>query len=152
MSNAYLYRMPAGIAGDVTRKEVAKIEAEIIDSTLTPGYFGIPVKMISGKIERLNGGGDTVYGFLARPYPTSAASSEALGTATPVAGHAGDILRSGYMTVKVTAGVAAKNANVLFNATTGLVEAGASGGTSISNAFFMGAADDDGYVEIVYNI
>jgi len=153
MTNAYLYRMPAGIAGDVTRKEVAKIEAEIIDAnTLTPTVFGIPVKMVSGKIERLNGGGDTIYGFLVRPYPTSAATSEALAVGTPSLVNAANILRSGYMTVKVTAGVAVKNANVLFNATTGLVEAGASGGTSISNAFFMGAADADGNVEIVYNI
>lgn len=152
MSNAYLYRMPSGIAGDVTRHEVAKIEAQVLDSTTPPTVFGVPVKMVSGKIKPLASAQDVIYGWLVRPYPTGAATSEALDAGTPVAGNPCDILRSGYMTVKVTAGVAAKNVVVLFNATTGKVEAGASGGTSTVNAFFMGEADANGNVEIVYNI
>jgi hypothetical protein len=152
MSNSYLFRMPAGIPGDVTRREVAKVEAQMMDATTPVTVFGVPVKMVSGKIKPLAGAGDVIYGFLVRPYPTSGSVNEALAVGTPQVNMPCDLLRSGYMTVKVTAGVAAKDAHVLFNATTGLVEAGASGGTSIANAYFMGEADADGNVEISFNL
>jgi hypothetical protein len=153
-SNAILYRMPAGIAGDVTRREQATVEPQIMDPTTPVLVFGVPVKMVSGKIKPLAASGDAIYGFLCRPYPVSAATSEALGTATPSTVLEANILRRGYMTVNVQAGVVAKDGQVYFNDTTGHVEGltSAPGQTAISGCKFMGAADSDGNVEISYNL
>ena len=156
MSNAILYRMAAGIPGDVTRHESATIEAQQIDATtLIPLKYGIPVKMVSGKIEKINNTSDAVYGFLVRPYPTQGATNEALGTSTPVLTQLCDVLRRGYMTVLCATGTAVKNAQVYFNNTTGFVEAyynGGSGQTAITGCYFMGGADADGNVEISFNL
>jgi hypothetical protein len=159
MSNAYLYRMPAGIPGDVTRRETARIEAQIMDPTTPATVFGVPVKMVSGKIKPLAATGDTIYGLLCRPYPTTGlVAGEALGAGVPSIVMAANILKSGYMTVLVANFAAAssvKNAQVYFNNTTGLIEAYASGGagqTAITGAYFMGVNDAAGNVEIVYNI
>lgn len=152
MSNAYLYRMPVGIAGDVTRKEQSTVEAQVMDSSTPVTVFGVPVQMVSGKIQPLSASDDVIYGFLVRPYPTSYTSNEALATATPSATLACDVLRRGYMTVKNTLGTAVKNAAVYFNDTTGLVQASSVGGTAITGCYFMGDADSDGNVEIAYNL
>lgn len=68
---AYTYRMPSGFAGMITRVDTSDTEAQTIDSTTPPTSFGIPVKMVAGKIQPLaNGDAATViYGFLARPFP-----------------------------------------------------------------------------------
>jgi len=152
MSNAYLYRMPVGIPGDVTRKEQSTVEAQIMSSVTPVTVFGVPVKMTSGKILPLSSGGDTIYGFLVRPYPTSYTSNEALATATPSAVMAANIMRRGYMTVKSVLGTVVKNAQVYFNSTTGLVQASSVGGTAITGCYFMGDADSDGNCEIAYNL
>jgi len=151
---SYLYRMPAGIAGDVTRREVAKIEAQIMDPNTPVTVFGVPVKMVSGKIKPLAASGDTIYGFLVRPYPVASETNEALAVATPSTVLEANILRSGYMTVKSTAGTVVKDAAVYFNDTSGKVEGttGNPGQTAIATCKFMGAADTDGNVEISYNL
>jgi hypothetical protein len=152
MSNAYLYRMPVGIAGDITRKEQSTVEAQVMSSTTPVTVFGVPVKMTSGKILPLSSGEDTIYGFLVRPYPTSYTANEALGTSTPSATLACDVLRRGYMTVKNTAGTPAKNGQVYFVSATGLISASASSATAITGCYFMGDADSDGNCEIAYNL
>lgn len=164
MSNAYVYRMPAGIAGDVSRKEMAKIEPQYMDATYVVDRYGIPVKMVSSKLRPFTTGDDAVvpYGFSVRPYPIQGASSEALATATPPTNQPLDVLKSGYITVKCNAGVAALNGAVYVRVVDsglsaqplGGVEAAADGGdcVAISGAIFMGAADSDGNVEIAYNI
>jgi hypothetical protein len=154
MSNAILLRMGAGIAGDVTRREAAVIEAQQIDATtLIPTAFGIPVRLVSGKLERLSTGGDVVYGFLVRPYPTQEGlAAEGLGTSTPnTAIQIFDVLRRGYMTVK-SAGTPAKDGQVYYVTTTGAITASASSATAITGCYFMGAADADGNVEISFGI
>lgn len=152
MSNAFLYRMPAGFAGAVTRLEVAKIEPNIMDPDTPVTVYGVPVIKTSGKICPFAGSG-TIYGFLVRPYPTqSETNTQVIGSATPSENQTCDILRSGYMTVKNTLGTAAIDGAVYVNDTTGLVQASAVGGTAVTGAAFMGAADADGNVEIVYNI
>lgn len=48
---AYLTRMPAGIPGDVSRKEGATIESSLVGSKAIP--YGAFVKLVSGKLEPL---------------------------------------------------------------------------------------------------
>jgi hypothetical protein len=115
MTNSFIYRMPAGIAGDVTRREHAKIEAQLFDASYPCLHFGEPVKMVSGKIRPM-AEDDTVqpYGFLVRPYPSQMATSEALGAGTPDVTKIADVLVSGYMTVNVVEGVPSKNGPVYY--------------------------------------
>jgi len=148
--------MPAGIAGDVTRREQAVIEAQMLDAdTDTPKEYGIPVVMTSGKLQHHNGDGEVTYGFLVRPYPTQGLTNEALGTATPPTALPADVLRRGYMTVKAV-GTPTKNAQVYVawdGANIGKVQSTHGGNEdAIPQCFFMGTGDADGNVEISFNI
>lgn len=162
MGNAFIYRMPAGIAGDVTRHEHSKIEPQQFDANYPVLAFGVPVKMVSGKIRPMADGDvyTAVYGFLVRPFPSQMATSEAIGVATPDMTKIADVLVSGYMTIKVANGVAVKDADVYFRhaagspaETIGQVEAGTlTDNTVLTGAKFMGTGDSDGNVEIKFNI
>lgn len=161
MSNAYLYRMPCGIPGDVTRKEHAKIESWPFDTTLYPTKFGIPVKLVSGKIRKMaSGDTEQPYGFLVRPYPSQMGASEDLAAGTPDITKLGDILVSGYMTVDAFEGTPAAEGTVYYyhynDTDLGNVSAGNTDSpstiTAITGAIFMGAADTDGNVEIKFNV
>ena len=167
VSNAYLFAMPSGIAGDLTRLKAADVEAQIADASYPVLRFGEPVKMVSGKIRPITTGDvlANIYGFGVRPYPTQAATSEALGTATPSPTRAFNVLRRGYMTVKCQYGTPVKNATIWVRTIAaddtvaqpiGGIETGSDGGDcfEITNAFFMGVADADadGNVEISYKI
>lgn len=159
MSNAFLYRMPSGIAGDVSRKSHSTIEAH---NTVT-GFtgFGLFGKMdANGKFAPLTAG-DTaanVYGLIVRSYPTQTAQN-ALGAAVPSAGF-NDVLRRGYMTVKCNAGTPKAGGKVFVRVNAGTqvkpiggIEAVADAANTIEvNAIFMHAADASGNVEISYNI
>jgi len=167
MTNSFLYRMPAGIPGDVTRKEVAKIEPQImgtynplpsITSPLVTSY-GVPVTMLNDKLAGITAINNVVYGFLVRPYPTQAELvNQVIGESTPSINQIADVLRSGYMTVKCLAGTAVKGGQVYVrwgedSGTQGSVEAVTSGDqVAVTGAFFMGVTDNDGNVEICYNI
>ena len=166
MTNAFVYRMPAGIPGDVTRHESAKIEPQQMDADYPVTQFGLPVKMVSGKI-RPFAAADTgqPYGFLVRPYPSQSGNANSpLGTAVaPDATKICDILVSGYMTVDCQNGTPAKNGSVYYRKTDtspdlliGGIEVVDSGNdaelVAITNAHFMGTADDDGNVEIAFNV
>lgn len=156
---AYLYRMPSGIPGDVSRKSHSTIESHHMQTPVTA--FGLFVKMdTSGNLAALVSA-DTaasVYGLLVRSYPTTSATNE-LGAAAPVKG-INDVMVRGYMTVKCNAGTAKKGGVVHVRvgaATTakplGGIEAVADGANTIAvNARFMHEADAQGNVEIAYNI
>lgn len=163
MSNAFLYRMPQGIPGDVTRQSQAKIEAQVLGATAFTAY-GLFGKISSGKFIPV-GAGDTaaaVYGLLIRPFPiTGKNASDPLGTSVPPTSGMADILRSGYASVKVNAGTAALGGKVyirIANASAGKpiggIEAAAVTDETIevAGAQFMSAADASGNVEIAFNI
>ncbi|MEX5443436.1 hypothetical protein WCE14_08715 [Acinetobacter schindleri] len=156
---AYLYRMPSGIPGDVSRKSHSTIESH---NMVTPvAAFGLFVKMdATGNLATL-GSADTVadvYGLLVRSYPTTSATNE-LGEAAPLKG-INDVLVRGYMTVKCNAGTAKKGGVVYVRIASGTtakpvggIEAVADGANTIAvNAKFMHDADAAGNVEIAYNI
>ena len=149
MSNAYLKRMPAGFPGDVSRKAEATVEAGLMGTIVA---FGAPVKMDGGKLVALSAANDVVYGFVVRPYPTM--NSEA------AAGSIQDVLRRGYMTIKLTQGTAAKGSQVYVRHTAetgkavGDIEAAPVEGKTLAvpGCMFMGEADGSGNVEISYNL
>lgn len=162
MNNAFLYRMPSGIPGDVSRKSQSTIESHPVGAQFAAfGLFG-KIDGASGKFVPLVAA-DTaavIYGLFVRAYPTQSALNE-LGKATPLPNGIQDVLRRGYMTVKCNAGNAKKAGTVYvrINAGTeakpiGGIEAAADGDNSIAlpSAFFMHDADAQGNVEISFNI
>ena len=157
MSNAFLYRMPSGIAGDVSRKSHSTIEAH----NTVAGFagFGLFGKLnADGKFAPLTSADTAVYGLIVRSYPTQSATN-ALGVAAPVKGF-NDVLRRGYMTVKCNAGTAKTGGKVYVRVGAGTdvkplggIEAVADAENTIEvNAIFMHNADASGNVEISYNI
>lgn len=159
---AFLYRMGSGVAGDISRRAVSRVEPQLQSSATPFAQYGLFGKMNAGKFVPLTGGEavGALYGALVRSYPTNS-GTDPLGTGTPSAANiAVDVLRSGYMTVKCNAGTpvvggqvfvrvaAASGAKVL-----GGVEATADATNTVTpNATFMSAADANGNVEIAFNI
>lgn len=160
---AYPFRMPAGIPGAVNRANQSTIEAQVYDAAFPVLLYGVPVKLVSGLVRPVASGdaATVVYGFLARPYPTNSGQA-GLGNQAPDVTAIADVMRRGYMTVKlnnVTAaakngGVYVRVANAGAGTPIGGIEAGAAGGDCvlIPGAVFVGPADADGNTEIAYNI
>lgn len=164
MGNAFLYRMPAGIPGDVTRASQSTLEPVFLDPALPFAGYGLFGKIAAGKFVPF-GAGDANgadYGLLVRAYPTTGGSgTDPLGTATPQAKGVVDVMRRGYMAVKLNAGTAAKDSPVYVRVAAaaagkpiGGIEAAAdsTNTVAITIASFMGPADASGNVEIQYNI
>jgi len=163
MSNAILYRMPAGIPGALSKGAgQATVESDIYAAANYPTAFGVPVKYATGKISKIVGaeGAADIIGFLVRPYPTQYSSNEALGAATPDITQIANVLKRGYMTVKMDFGTAVKGGQVYVciavaggNAIGEIGDASDAGNcVAVANCFFTGPADDNGIVEIAYNI
>ncbi|AIT19831.1 putative bacteriophage protein [Burkholderia thailandensis E254] len=163
---AYQYRMPAGFAGDLQRAEVATIETQLIDPAAPPTAFGVPVKMVNGKIQPINNAADTadtVYGVNLRAYPIQGNGTDPLGTSTPPTSGPTDILKRGYVDV-VLGGTApaTKNGTVYVRVAAaaagkplGGFEAAADGTNTVAmpaNWYFTGPADSYGIAEIAVNI
>ena len=146
---AILNRMPAGFPGDVSRKTEATIEAGFMAATVP---YGAPVTLDDdGKLAPL-ADGDTVYGFMVRPYPTQMTAAEA--------GSIQDVMRRGYMTITLAQGTAVKGGQVYARHTAdagkavGDIEAAADAGKNVAvpGCIFMGEADGSGNVEISFNL
>lgn len=102
---SYLSRMPAGIPGDVSRKEGVVVEAAQYDATNPPAAFGQPVVLdgTSKNIRHLLAS-DTqntlIWGFLIRPFPTSNANTtDGLGTSIPNVASLADVAKKAYLNV-----------------------------------------------------
>lgn len=100
---AFLDRMPAGIPGDVSRKEGAVIEARPFDATNPPAAFGqfVALDGTTKNIRKLLAGDSaaTVYGALIRPYPqANVNTTDGLGTSTPNTLFPANVLKRGYFT------------------------------------------------------
>ncbi|WP_336037184.1 structural cement protein Gp24 [Acinetobacter pittii] len=158
MGNSFLYRMPSGIPGDISRKAHSTVEAHIAKGSF--GAFGIFGKLTALGFVPLEAADTDVYGLVARSYPTQSALN-GIGAAVPQSGIVHDIMRRGYMTVKCNAGTAKTAGKVYVRVATatelkpiGGIEAIADGANTIElkNAMFMHDADAQGNVEISYNI
>lgn len=143
MSNAILYRMPYGIPGDLTRRQNDVIVSQNKDSGSPFPAYGVPVKMSAGRAVPIAAAGDIVYGWLVRDFPTQGANAnDPIGTAVPAATDgACSIMRRGFMSVHVNAGVAAFGGQVYVRVSNagvgkpiGGVEAGGTFGTAVGAA------------------
>lgn len=159
---AFLYRVPSGIPGDISRRADATIITKMLNSASAFSGYGLFGKMSSGKFVPVDAGdtASAVYGLLVRPFPTQS-STDPLGTSTPPTTGPCDVMRRGLMTVKNNAGTAADGGQVyvrVANAAAGKPIGGieaASDSTNtiaITNCFFTCAADAAGNVEIEFNL
>lgn len=154
VGTAILYHMPSGFVGDITRMEFSKVEGQMLDtassSTYVPAAYGLPVKLTSGLVRALTTGdaGTAVYGWLVRPYPTSGAglstsgqssTGQGLNSGLPPTSGPVDVMKSGYMSVKLANGTAVRGAAVWTVLATGSV-AGVSGYTSQTAGDLIDAA------------
>ena len=164
MSNAILYRMSSGIPGDISRKDMSTIESFQFSAPAPFGAYGVAAKVSGSNLVPFTGGetAASLYGFLVRPYPTNA-GTDGLGVSTPPqSGGTGNVLRRGYISVKVNNGTAAQYGQVYIRVALnvaipagviGGVEAVADGTNTVAiDAQFMCAADSNGNAEISYNI
>lgn len=167
---AFGFRMGAGFAGDVNRTHPATIEP-VMSSVVSPlTAYGQPVLIASDGVSvRPYTVGDTAvaaYGILIRPFPVQQSSASNFGQAdfgngVPAPG-INDVLRSGYIMVKLPAGQAVvKNgpAFVWVAASSGIhvqggLENAASGGNTVAlaNCTFNGPADTAGVTELMFNV
>lgn len=106
---AFLYRMPGGIRGDISRRQSTTVESLLLNPSLPFSVYGVFGKVVSGKFVPLvaNDTAASIYGLFARPYPiTGANASDPLGTDVPAINGIADVVRRGYMTVVLNAGTA----------------------------------------------
>lgn len=161
--NSYAYRMPNGVAGDITRQSQSTIESQVFGATPF-GAYGLFGKISANTFVPV-GAGDvpgSVYGLLVRPFPTQGANaSDPLSTSVPKTSGMCDVMRRGYANVKVNFGTAALAAPVYIRVANpsgpkvvGGIEATADGANTIAvpNCIFLSAADASGNVEIAFNI
>lgn len=160
-----LTRAPTGFPGSVSRPyDGQRIQPELVNTSLPPTAFGQFVKYNAGSITPLASGdaGSLAVGATVRAYPTQS-NTNAFGQATPPTSGFLDTMKTGYMTVALTDGTAAKGGQVYVVTTAGGTHAvgdivtsttPALGGTAvaITGAFFEGPAGADGVVEIFMNI
>ncbi len=164
--NAYLTRMPMGIAGAVTRPRDLTIEPVTLDHQKQFASYGLAGKYVNDKFVPLDSGDtiDKVKGILVRPYPiTSYADLAYLGVN---ANQVADNLKRGYICVKVTAGTApsAKKGDPIYVRVAGgtagspvgtfvlTPDATAENTPQLVSAELMGPGEADGRVEIAFNI
>lgn len=162
---AYLYRMPVGIAGAISRPQDLTTEPVILDSTKTFSVYGLAGKdSADGKFIPLaaSDAATVITGLYVRPYPTTSTPDMVRQVGTGK-NFTGDVMKRGYMTVNIGgtavnltkgAPVYVRNANP-----TDASPLGAILGAEITdetvvlpNAYFTGAGDAEGNAEIAYNI
>ena len=116
-----LYRMPAGVLGDITRHDF-DTEPVLVDTGNPPLSYGIPVLIDpttqgARPVAASDAGLTGVYGFAARPYPIqqlSGGMSSSLGGGVPPTAQALDVLRRGYMLVLPSGSAAFAKGNPVF--------------------------------------
>lgn len=171
---AFPFRMGAGSPGDVNRTHPASIEPCEIDADDPPTAYGLPVVVdAAANAVRMYGAGiteDVPWGVTVRPFPTQQASASNYGSApfgsiTPPEVGVVDVLRQGYIMVKIpVADIAnAKKGSAVFVRTAnspgaddpvGGFRASADGGNTVAldvdRVNFNGPADASGVVELSF--
>lgn len=146
---AFLYRMPNGIPGDVTRQSISTIEGAVLGATAFTAY-GLFAKISSGKIIPITTSdvASSVAGLLVRPFPvTGANASDALGTSVPPTSGIGNLLKRGYATVALKSGTAAQGGQVYVrtgNASSGKPIGGIEAAAELGTATPAAAAGNTG--------
>lgn len=112
---AFLYRAPSGVAGDITRQQDTIVESGLLNAAAAPAAFGAPVKIVSGKFEKIASGDDAAdfAGVLSRIAPSiSGDTAQTFASGTPNAESVQGIVVKGYMNVKCAVGTPVRGAAV----------------------------------------
>lgn len=162
---AYLYRMPVGIAGAISRPQDLTTEPVILDSTKTFSAYGLVGKdSTDGKFIPLaaSDAATVITGLYVRPYPTTSTPDMVRQVGTGK-NFTGDVMKRGYMTVNIGstavnlvkgAPVYVRNANPTDTSPLGAILGAAVTDETVvlPNASFTGAGDAAGNAEVAYNI
>lgn len=171
----FTYRMPAGVPGEVSRafSYGCTIEPQIQNPSTPVTAYGQAVVVDADGVRPVAAGDSSAPAYLGlsvRPFPApdyssvqpayDGSSNVGFGPGTPPAKGVVDVLRRGYMTVKVNSGSPVKGGlvYVYYGTSTGVhVQAGieAAAGANLwelPGAFFTGAKDANGNCEIEFNI
>lgn len=117
---SYLYRAPAGVAGDVTRPDNTVVEPGLLNPSAAPTAFGAPVKLVSGKFEKIaSGDAASVFaGVLSRVAPSIAGDlAQTFAGGTPNTASVQGIVVKGYMNVVCTQGTPVRGGAVYVRVT-----------------------------------
>jgi hypothetical protein len=160
--------MDVGYPGAVNRIHDATVQAELLNTTTPPLGYGVMLVMdaATGTVRPPTGTDTaaTFAGFFVRPYPrqSNLSMNDPLYQATPPTTGHGDVLKRGYMTVKLNAASPAVAKGQPLGVFIGTASAGnpaggvtgaAPGATVLAvNGTFMGPADANGMTEIAYNL
>ena len=112
---SYLYRAPAGVAGDVTRPDDTIVEPGLLNAAKAPTAFGAPVKIVSGKFEKIEASdaATVFYGVLSRVAPNIAGDLvQTYAGGTPNTASVQGIVREGYVNVVCTIGTPVRGGTV----------------------------------------
>lgn len=163
---AYLYRMPVGIAGAISRPQDLTVEPVILKSASAFPAYGLAGKFdADGFFVPLSDGdtADKVKGIYVRPYPTTSQPDMVRQVGTDK-NFPGDAMKRGYLTVNVGSDASAikKGAPVYIvispDDTIDVPLGGfvatliADKTVALPNAEFTGAGDADGNAEISWKI
>lgn len=163
---AFLYRMDVGYPGAVNRVHDASVQAEMMSTASPPLTYGAMLVMDPATASvRPPTGTDTAAefaGLFVKPYPRQTNVNDPLGTFSPPTSGMCDVLKRGYMTVKLNgaspAVVKGQPVGIFIGAASannpaGGVTGAAPGATVLAvNGTFMGPADANGMTEVAYNL
>ena len=164
MDNTFLYRMPAGIAGAISRPQDLTVEPQTLDSAKAFAAYGLAGKFSAGKFVPIEEA-DTaavVVGIYVRPYPAASQPDKVRQIGTGY-NFAGDCMKRGYVTVNLGADASAvmlggavymRVATPSDTSPLGAFLAAADGENTvqITNDFFNGPGDANGNIELDINI
>ncbi|KLF68632.1 hypothetical protein [Klebsiella aerogenes] len=164
MDNTFLYRMPAGIAGAISRPQDLTVEPQTLDSTKAFAAYGLAGKFSAGKFVPIEAT-DTaavVVGIYVRPYPTASQPDKVRQIGTGY-NFAGDCMKRGYVTVNLGSDASAvtlggevymRVATPTASSPLGSFLAAADGDNTVqlTNAYFNGPGDANGSIELAFNI
>lgn len=163
---AYLYRMPVGIAGAISRPQDLTVEPVILTSSNAFPAYGLAGKYdTDGYFVPLADGdtADKVKGIYVRPYPTTSQPDMVRQIGTDK-NFPGDAMKRGYMTVNLGADASTiKKGDTVYVVVSldssidvplgGFMSTSISGkNVALTNAEFTGAGDADGNAEISWKI
>lgn len=117
---SYLYRAPAGVAGDVTRPDNTVVEPGLLNASAAPTAFGAPVKLVSGKFEKIaaSDAASVFAGVLSRIAPSIAGDlAQTFAGGTPNTASVQGIVVKGYVNVVCTQGTPVRGASVYVRVT-----------------------------------
>jgi len=164
MDNTILFRMPAGIAGAITRPQDLTVEPQMLDSAKVFPAYGLAGKISSGKFVPIEAADavTVLAGIFVRPYPTASQPDKVRQIGSGYS-FTGDCLKRGYVSVNIggdasgvalSAPVYMRVDNASANSPLGSFLAAADGENTVqvTNAYFNGPGDASGNIELAFNI